>query len=62
MNLTPEGRFRPVAELRELYAGVGAVPGADVAAYCGSGVTACSCVPIASPGRRRTGPNPRPAC
>jgi thiosulfate/3-mercaptopyruvate sulfurtransferase len=41
MNLTPEGRFRPVAELRELYAGVGAVPGADVAAYCGSGVTAC---------------------
>lgn len=40
-NLTPEGRFRPVEELRELYAGVGAVPGADVAAYCGSGVTAC---------------------
>ncbi len=41
LNLTAEGRFRPVPELRELYAGVGAVPGADVAAYCGSGVTAC---------------------
>ncbi len=40
-NLTPQGRFRPAAELRELYAGVGAVPGADVAVYCGSGVTAC---------------------
>ncbi|MEJ7796593.1 MAG: GNAT family N-acetyltransferase [Nocardioides sp.] len=40
-NLTPVGCFRPAAELRELYAAVGAVPGADVAAYCGSGVTAC---------------------
>ncbi len=39
-NLTPDGRFRPVAELRDLYGEVGAVPGADVAAYCGSGVTA----------------------
>ncbi len=39
-NLTPDGRFRPPAELRELYAAVGAVPGADVAVYCGSGVTA----------------------
>lgn len=39
-NLTEDGRFRSAAELRELYAAVGAVPGADVAAYCGSGVTA----------------------
>jgi thiosulfate/3-mercaptopyruvate sulfurtransferase len=40
-NLTDDGRFRPAAELREIYAEVGATPGADVAAYCGSGVTAC---------------------
>lgn len=40
-NLGPDGRFRPPAELAEVYAAVGAVPGADVAAYCGSGVTAC---------------------
>lgn len=39
-NLTEDGYFRTVAELREVYAGVGAVPGADVAVYCGSGVTA----------------------
>lgn len=39
-NLTEDGRFRTAAELRELYAAVGAVPGVDVAAYCGSGVTA----------------------
>ncbi len=39
-NLGPDGRFRPASELSELYAAVGAVPGADVAAYCGSGVTA----------------------
>ena len=40
LNLRPDGTFRPVDELREVYAGVGAVPGADVAVYCGSGVTA----------------------
>jgi thiosulfate/3-mercaptopyruvate sulfurtransferase len=40
-NLAPDGCFRPAAELRAVYAAVGAVPGADVAAYCGSGVTAC---------------------
>lgn len=40
LNLDAHGRFRPAAELRELYADVGAVPGADVAVYCGSGVTA----------------------
>jgi thiosulfate/3-mercaptopyruvate sulfurtransferase len=39
-NLGPDGRFRPAEELRAAYAEVGAVPGADVAAYCGSGVTA----------------------
>ena len=39
-NLSEDGRFRPAEELREIYAAVGAVPGADVAAYCGSGVTA----------------------
>lgn len=40
-NLRPEGGLRSVDELARLYAAVGAVPGADVAAYCGSGVTAC---------------------
>lgn len=39
-NLQQDGHFRPAAELRESYAAVGAVPGADVGAYCGSGVTA----------------------
>ena len=39
-NLTPDGRFRSPAQLRDLYAAVGAVAGADVAVYCGSGVTA----------------------
>lgn len=39
-NLDAAGRFRDPASLAALYAAVGAVPGADVAAYCGSGVTA----------------------
>lgn len=39
-NLGADGRFRTPAELAEVYAEVGAVPGADVAVYCGSGVTA----------------------
>ena len=39
-NLQADGRFRRPAELASLYAAVGAVPGADVAVYCGSGVTA----------------------
>ncbi len=39
-NVTDDGRFRSPQELREIYAAVGAVAGADVAAYCGSGVTA----------------------
>ncbi len=40
LNLDADGRFRSPAELAAEYARVGAVPGADVAAYCGSGVTA----------------------
>jgi thiosulfate/3-mercaptopyruvate sulfurtransferase len=40
-NLRDDGRFRDAEDLRAVYAAVGAVPGADVAAYCGSGVTAC---------------------
>src|SRR5262245_846997 len=40
-NLTADGRFLPVAELRERFAGVGAGAGTDVISYCGSGVTAC---------------------
>lgn len=39
-NLDNHGRFRGASELRELYAAVGATEDADVAAYCGSGVTA----------------------
>ncbi|WP_408895602.1 sulfurtransferase [Nocardioides sp. R1-1] len=39
-NLDASGRFRAPAELAATYAEVGAVPGADVAVYCGSGVTA----------------------
>ena len=40
-NLDSSGRFKDADELRRTYAAVGAVAGADVAAYCGSGVTAC---------------------
>lgn len=39
-NLDADGRLLPAADLAETYAEVGAVPGADVAVYCGSGVTA----------------------
>ena len=39
-NLDNHGHFRAEPELRQLYAGVGATPGADIAVYCGSGVTA----------------------
>ena len=34
-------RFRPPAELRALLEGLGAAPGREVIASCGSGVTAC---------------------
>jgi thiosulfate/3-mercaptopyruvate sulfurtransferase len=40
-NLDADGRFRPVAELRERFAAVGVGPGTPVVSYCGSGVTAC---------------------
>jgi thiosulfate/3-mercaptopyruvate sulfurtransferase len=40
-NLGPDGRFKGPDELRRTYAAVGAVAGADVATYCGSGITAC---------------------
>ena len=39
-NLDAEGRFLSPEALRERFAAVGASPGAAVAAYCGSGVTA----------------------
>lgn len=39
-NLDARGRFRPLEDLREVYARVGAADAATVAAYCGSGVTA----------------------
>ena len=40
LNLDPDGRFRPIEELRTAYADAGALDGGTVAAYCGSGVTA----------------------
>lgn len=39
-NLRPDGTFRTPEELAAAYAAVGAVPGAEVGVYCGSGVTA----------------------
>ncbi|WP_181310723.1 sulfurtransferase [Nocardioides campestrisoli] len=39
-NLDVSGRFRPSEQLAALYGVVGAVPGARVGVYCGSGVTA----------------------
>lgn len=40
-NLDDEGRFLPAAQLQETYARAGALAGAPVVAYCGSGITAC---------------------
>lgn len=40
-NLDNHGHFRDPHELREVYAHVGVAPGQEVAAYCGSGITAC---------------------
>lgn len=37
----PRGLFLPPGELRRRYEGLGAGPGVEVVAYCGSGVTAC---------------------
>ncbi|MGY1744829.1 sulfurtransferase [Blastococcus sp. SYSU D00695] len=39
-NLAPDGTFVAAAVLTERFAALGAVPGADVGVYCGSGVTA----------------------
>jgi len=39
-NVTDAGVFRDADELRAAFARVGAVPGVEVGAYCGSGVTA----------------------
>jgi len=39
-SLGPDGRFRPVDELRARATALGAVPGVPVTASCGSGVTA----------------------
>src|SRR5690606_31951089 len=39
-NVDATGRFLPPEELRRRFAELGAVPGADVGAYGGSGVTA----------------------
>jgi thiosulfate/3-mercaptopyruvate sulfurtransferase len=39
-NLDERGHFRSPGELAAIYAEVGATPDADVAVYCGSGVTA----------------------
>lgn len=39
-NLDSDGRFRPAAELRRRFEALGVRDGADVATYCGSGVTA----------------------
>ncbi len=39
-NLDADGRFRPAAELRRRFESLGVRDGVDVAAYCGSGVTA----------------------
>ena len=41
-NVTGDGRFLGLAELRELFASLGAGPGVPVGAYCGSGVTAAA--------------------
>jgi thiosulfate/3-mercaptopyruvate sulfurtransferase len=38
-NLTAEGTFRSAEELRGRFAALGAAPGTEVGAYCGSGVT-----------------------
>lgn len=39
-NLAPDGRFAAAAVLSERFTALGAVPGAAVGVYCGSGVTA----------------------
>jgi thiosulfate/3-mercaptopyruvate sulfurtransferase len=43
-QLGPDGRLRPAAALRSLFARVGVDSGVRVGAYCGSGVTAAQAV------------------
>src|SRR5262249_1955196 len=43
-NVGPDGRFRPAAELTDRFAALGAAPDVEVAAYCGSGITAAHTV------------------
>ncbi|MGI5340495.1 sulfurtransferase [Streptomyces sp. CA-181903] len=38
-NVAADGLFRPAAELAERFSALGAVPGAEVGVYCGSGVS-----------------------
>ena len=40
-ELAPDGRFLAPGELRTRFEAVGAAPGRELVAYCGSGVTAC---------------------
>ena len=47
-ELAPGGRFLPPGELSERLAAAGAGPGADVVAYCGSGVSATVVVAAAA--------------
>jgi thiosulfate/3-mercaptopyruvate sulfurtransferase len=42
VNVGPDGRFRPSAELREQFERVGVRAGVPVGAYCGSGVSAAA--------------------
>lgn len=43
-NVDADGRFRSAPVLQSVYADAGIVPGSDVVAYCGSGVTAAHAV------------------
>jgi thiosulfate/3-mercaptopyruvate sulfurtransferase len=43
-NLAADGSFASAEALRARYAALGAVPGAEVGVYCGSGVTAAHAI------------------
>jgi thiosulfate/3-mercaptopyruvate sulfurtransferase len=40
-NLAPDGRLRPIAEVRRAFAKVGVEDATAVISYCGSGITSC---------------------